>query len=51
MIVQKWILLRYAGRVLLIVNVASKCGLTATNYKELNELLDKYEPKGKNMFE
>lgn len=33
---------RYRGHVLLIVNVASKCGLTATNYKELNELQDKY---------
>lgn len=31
----------------LIVNVASKCGLTATNYKELNELYDEYaESKG-----
>ncbi|KAJ8668326.1 hypothetical protein QAD02_009989 [Eretmocerus hayati] len=37
----------YKGHVLLIVNVASKCGLTATNYKELNELHDKYaESKG-----
>ncbi|KAK0081105.1 hypothetical protein PV325_012800 [Microctonus aethiopoides] len=32
----------YKGHVCLIVNVASKCGLTATNYKELNELYDKY---------
>lgn len=31
----------------MIVNVASKCGLTATNYKELNELYDEYaESKG-----
>nr|UCR61000.1 peroxidase [Aphelinus asychis] len=38
---------KYKGHVLLIVNVASKCGLTATNYKELNELHDKYaESKG-----
>ncbi|XP_048512236.1 probable phospholipid hydroperoxide glutathione peroxidase isoform X2 [Athalia rosae] len=37
----------YKGHVLLIVNVASKCGLTATNYRELNELYDKYaESKG-----
>ncbi|XP_011308470.1 probable phospholipid hydroperoxide glutathione peroxidase isoform X1 [Fopius arisanus] len=33
---------KYEGHVCLIVNVASKCGLTATNYKELNELYDKY---------
>lgn len=26
----------------MIVNVASKCGLTATNYKELQELHDQY---------
>ena len=31
----------------IIVNVASKCGLTATNYKELAELHDQYaESKG-----
>ncbi|XP_058789613.1 uncharacterized protein LOC131663296 isoform X2 [Phymastichus coffea] len=40
-------LAKYKGHVLLIVNVASKCGLTATNYKELNELYDQYaESKG-----
>ncbi|CAD6241979.1 GSCOCT00009404001.3-RA-CDS [Cotesia congregata] len=33
---------KYKGHVLLIVNVASKCGLTATNYKELNELYDQF---------
>ncbi|XP_011493941.1 PREDICTED: probable phospholipid hydroperoxide glutathione peroxidase [Ceratosolen solmsi marchali] len=33
---------KYKGHVLLIVNVASQCGLTATNYKELNELYDRY---------
>lgn len=32
----------FKGHVCLIVNVASKCGLTETNYKELNELYDKY---------
>nr|CAD7445749.1 unnamed protein product [Timema bartmani] len=35
------------GHVCIIVNVASKCGLTATNYKELVELHEKYgETKG-----
>lgn len=38
---------KYQGHVCLIVNVASKCGLTPTNYKELNELYDEYaESKG-----
>ncbi|XP_018358509.1 PREDICTED: probable phospholipid hydroperoxide glutathione peroxidase isoform X1 [Trachymyrmex cornetzi] len=38
---------KYKDHVCLIVNVASKCGLTATNYKELNELYDEYaESKG-----
>ncbi|KAL7293729.1 hypothetical protein TKK_0012799 [Trichogramma kaykai] len=38
---------KYKGHVLLIVNVASKCGLTENNYKQLNELHDKYaESKG-----
>ncbi|KAF8765318.1 hypothetical protein HU200_008691 [Digitaria exilis] len=36
----------YSGKVLLIVNVASQCGLTNSNYKELNVLYDKYRQKG-----
>ncbi|KAJ4969501.1 hypothetical protein NE237_016202 [Protea cynaroides] len=36
----------YSGKVLMIVNVASKCGLTHSNYKELNILYEKYKDKG-----
>lgn len=34
------------GFVLIIVNVASKCGYTTKHYKELNELNEKYHEKG-----
>lgn len=37
---------KYKGNVLLIVNIASLCGLTATNYKELVELDEKYRDRG-----
>jgi glutathione peroxidase len=36
----------YAGDVLLIVNVASKCGLTKTNYQGLGPLYAKYKDQG-----
>ncbi|TYI68432.1 hypothetical protein E1A91_D08G088700v1 [Gossypium mustelinum] len=36
----------YKGKVVLIVNVASKCGLTQSNYKELNVLYEKYKNQG-----
>lgn len=36
---------QYKGKVLLIVNVASKCGFTP-QYTELEELQEKYGPKG-----
>ncbi|XP_068624250.1 juvenile hormone epoxide hydrolase-like [Battus philenor] len=35
-------LAKYKGHVLIVVNVASECGLTDTNYKQLNELYEKY---------
>merc|ERR1712157_299687 len=33
---------KYVGKVLLVTNVASNCGFTASNYKDLVELYDKY---------
>jgi len=36
----------YKNKVLLIVNVASEWGLTKQNYKELNELHEKYNNQG-----
>lgn len=36
----------YNGKVLLIVNVASKCGFTQSNYKELNVLYERYKDQG-----
>ncbi|KAJ7536862.1 hypothetical protein O6H91_12G085600 [Diphasiastrum complanatum] len=36
----------YKGKVLLIVNVASQCGLTNNNYTELSELYTKYKDQG-----
>lgn len=41
---------KYRGNVLIIVNVASKCGYTAKHYAELNELYDQYaDSKGEFM--
>ncbi|XP_017463970.1 PREDICTED: phospholipid hydroperoxide glutathione peroxidase, mitochondrial-like, partial [Rhagoletis zephyria] len=37
---------KYKGNVVLIVNIASKCGLTKNNYAKLTNLLEKYESKG-----
>ncbi|TQD95167.1 hypothetical protein C1H46_019254 [Malus baccata] len=36
----------YRGKVLVIVNVASQCGLTDENYTEFNQLYQKYKDKG-----
>ncbi|KAH9610323.1 hypothetical protein KSS87_019313 [Heliosperma pusillum] len=37
---------KFKGKVLLIVNVASKCGLTSSNYSELSQVYEKYKPQG-----
>lgn len=37
---------KYKDQVVLVVNVASKCGLTKNNYAQLTELKQKYEDKG-----
>lgn len=37
---------KYKGKVLLIVNVSSKCGLTPTNYPQLTELDERYREQG-----
>lgn len=37
---------KYRGNVLLVVNVASNCGLTRSNYNQLNQLFEKYEKDG-----
>ncbi|PIO60915.1 glutathione peroxidase [Teladorsagia circumcincta] len=36
----------FRGKVLIIVNVASQCGLTNSNYTQFKELLDKYKSQG-----
>ncbi|KAM7253903.1 hypothetical protein ACFE04_031585 [Oxalis oulophora] len=36
----------YKGKVLLVVNVASKCGFTDSNYTQMTELYSKYKDKG-----
>lgn len=36
----------YKGKVVLVVNVSSKCGLTPTNYPELQQLHEKYQEQG-----
>lgn len=37
---------KYRGKPVIIVNVASECGLTNTNYNELRELMEHYKDKG-----
>ncbi|XP_027353415.1 probable glutathione peroxidase 5 [Abrus precatorius] len=36
----------FKGKVLLVVNVASKCGFTNSNYTQLTELYNRYKDKG-----
>ncbi|KMT06110.1 hypothetical protein BVRB_7g162820 [Beta vulgaris subsp. vulgaris] len=36
----------YKGKVLLVVNVASKCGFTNVNYTQLTELHQRYKDRG-----
>ncbi|KVI03935.1 probable glutathione peroxidase 5 [Cynara cardunculus var. scolymus] len=36
----------YKGKVVLVVNVASKCGFTSSNYAKLTKLYEKYRNKG-----
>lgn len=37
---------KYRGKVVIIVNTASQCGFTDSNYSQLKELLDKYKDRG-----
>ncbi|KAF9598452.1 hypothetical protein IFM89_027885 [Coptis chinensis] len=37
---------KFIGKALLIVNVASKCGLTSSNYSELSHIYEKYKTQG-----
>lgn len=37
---------KFKGKVLLIVNVASQCGLTSSNYSELTQVYNKYKDQG-----
>lgn len=38
---------QFKGNVLLVVNIASQCGLTKSNYAKLTELNKKYYDEGK----
>nr|CAB3467291.1 unnamed protein product [Digitaria exilis] len=37
---------KFKNKVLLIVNVASQCGLTTANYSELSHIYEKYKTQG-----
>lgn len=38
---------KYKGKVVLIVNTASQCGLASSNYAKLTQLKEAYKDKGK----
>lgn len=38
---------KYKGQVVVVVNTASQCGLTNSNYEGLTKLKKEYESKGK----
>lgn len=38
---------KYKGKVCLIVNIASQCGLTSSNYEKITELRNKYKDSGR----
>ena len=37
---------KYKGHVVVIVNIASQCGLTKSNYEKITELKNKYHDAG-----
>lgn len=37
---------KYKGKVVLVVNIASQCGLAKTNYAKITELKNKFYDKG-----
>ncbi|XP_026405712.1 phospholipid hydroperoxide glutathione peroxidase 1, chloroplastic-like isoform X2 [Papaver somniferum] len=37
---------KFKGKTLLVVNVASRCGLTTSNYTELSHIYEKYKTQG-----
>lgn len=41
-----FLLFNFSGKVVIIVNTASQCGFTNSNYSQLKELLDKYKSEG-----
>lgn len=41
---------KYRGNVTLVVNTASQCGLTNTNYDNLTKLKQEYESQGKTFY-
>ncbi|KAK4280081.1 hypothetical protein QN277_011752 [Acacia crassicarpa] len=40
------VIIWFKGKFLLIVHVASRCGLTSSNYSELSHIYEKYKAQG-----